>query len=290
MTISNAWTSLVMENHRLENRLFPETVVFTVEWCHWLFAVRVQSLHLQLVVTEIILVTYCDRKTTDRALFRDLHRHNVTTQTAALHTSLITRHPTAISCISCVVSTEQPCSQYSKHSHSPVTHSILNAVSCVVSTEQPCSQCSKHSDGPVTYSILNAVSCVVSTEQPCSQCSTHSHCPVTHSILNAISCVVSTEQPCSQCSTHSHCPVTHSILNAISCVVSTEQPCSQYSKHSHCPVIYSILNSITWTSHNCSQCSVSNLHYMFWHRAVSPSQLFTIQLWHRPLSGRFHHL
>jgi len=37
-----------VQNHRL----FPETVVFIVELCHLLFAVCVQSLHLQLVVTE----------------------------------------------------------------------------------------------------------------------------------------------------------------------------------------------------------------------------------------------
>jgi len=33
----------------------------------------------------------------------------MTTQTAALPNSLITKHPTAISCINCIVSTEQPC-------------------------------------------------------------------------------------------------------------------------------------------------------------------------------------
>ena len=52
LTICNAWTPTVVGNHRLGERLFPETVVFTVEWCHLLFAVCVQLLHLQLVVTE----------------------------------------------------------------------------------------------------------------------------------------------------------------------------------------------------------------------------------------------
>ena len=43
---------LAVEIPRLGNRLFAETVVLTVEWCHLLFAVCVQSLRLQLVVTE----------------------------------------------------------------------------------------------------------------------------------------------------------------------------------------------------------------------------------------------
>jgi hypothetical protein len=51
-TICNVWTSLAVEDHRLGDRLFAETVVFTVEWWHLIFAVCVQSLHLQLVVTE----------------------------------------------------------------------------------------------------------------------------------------------------------------------------------------------------------------------------------------------
>jgi len=76
-------------------------------------------------------------------------------------------------------------------------------------------------------------------------------------------------------------------ISNINCVVSTEQPCSQYSKHSYCHVTYSILNAVTWTSHRCSQCSVSNLRYMFWHSAVSPSHLFTIQLWKTLLRWHF---
>jgi len=36
----------------LADRLFPETVLLTLEWCRLLFAVCVQSLNLQLVVTE----------------------------------------------------------------------------------------------------------------------------------------------------------------------------------------------------------------------------------------------
>ena len=43
---------LAVENQRLGDRLFAETVVFTVEWHHLVFAVCVQKLHLQLVVTE----------------------------------------------------------------------------------------------------------------------------------------------------------------------------------------------------------------------------------------------
>jgi len=31
-------------------------------------------------------------------------------------------------------------------------------------------------------------------------------------------------------------------------------------------------------AHNCYQCSVSKLWYIFWHSAVSPSQLFPIKL------------
>ena len=52
MTICNERNSLAVENHRLADRLCVETVVLTVEWCHFLFAVCVQSLHLQLVVTQ----------------------------------------------------------------------------------------------------------------------------------------------------------------------------------------------------------------------------------------------
>ena len=52
MTICNARTSLAVNNHRLGDRLFSETVVLTVEWCHLLFAVCVQSLNPQLAVTE----------------------------------------------------------------------------------------------------------------------------------------------------------------------------------------------------------------------------------------------
>ena len=128
------------------------------------------------------------RESVNRDVGTVLCRHNMTTQTAALPTSLITRHPTVISCTNCVASTEQPCSQCSKHSH-----------------------------------------CHVTLHTECSQCSKHSHCHVTHCILNAI----------------------------------------------------------TWTSHNCSQCSVSNLRYMFWHSAVSSSQLFAIQLWYRLLRWHF---
>ena len=76
----------------------------------------------------------------------------------------------------------------------------------------------------------------------------------------------------------------HPTVNScINWVVSPEQPCSQCSTHTRCHVTYSLLNAITWTSHNCSQCSVSNLRYTFWHSAVSPSQLYTIQLWYRLL-------
>jgi hypothetical protein len=158
MTICDAWTSLAVKYHTLTDRLFPETVVLTVEWCHLLFAVCVQSLNLQLVVTE----TYTGNILWQEDYCKDLGRHNVSTRTAALPTSLITRHSTVISCINCVAS----------------------------------------------------------TEQSCSQCSTHSRCQVT----------------------------------------------------------YSLLNTITWTSHNCSQCSVSNLGHTFWHSAISPSQLYDIQL------------
>jgi len=41
-----------VENHKLGDKLFAETAVLTVEWCHLLFAVCVQSLYLQLVVTQ----------------------------------------------------------------------------------------------------------------------------------------------------------------------------------------------------------------------------------------------
>ena len=46
MTICNALNPPPCSG--LADRLFVETVVFTVEWCHLLFAVCVQSLHLQL--------------------------------------------------------------------------------------------------------------------------------------------------------------------------------------------------------------------------------------------------
>ena len=95
MTICDAWTSLAVEYHTLTDRLFPETVVFTVEWCHLLFAVCVQSLNLQLVVTE----TYTGNILWQEDYCKDLGRHNVSTRTAALPTSLITRHSTVINCI-----------------------------------------------------------------------------------------------------------------------------------------------------------------------------------------------
>jgi len=44
-----------VENHTLADRLFVESAVLTVERCHLVFVVCVQSLHLQLVVTEIYI-------------------------------------------------------------------------------------------------------------------------------------------------------------------------------------------------------------------------------------------
>jgi len=92
------------------------------------FVVCVQSLHPQLVVTETYTGNISDRETTDRALGTDMRNHNMTTQIAALPTSLIIRDITVTSCINCVASTEQPCLQCSKDSHCQVTYSLLNAI------------------------------------------------------------------------------------------------------------------------------------------------------------------
>jgi len=150
MTICNAWTSLAVENHTLGDRWFAETVAFIVEWYHLLFAVCVQSLHLQLVTA-----TY-----TGNILWQeDYWQPTVHTCTDTIW-QLILQH-------------------------------------CLPLSSQNIPQ----------QSATSTVLCLL-------------------------------------------------------------------NRHAH-------------SAMHCSQCSVSNLRYMFWHSAVSPSQLFAIQLWYRLLKWRF---